>query len=219
MIMKKRMMVLLAVGVLGIGMAGVGWLHIRDLVAENEAMARFVDEIDAQSPVTHPSLADKATRTALPRLMAALAKQDDILEQGYSWLYAVLPDPIKARLPELYPSAMIRLNAAAIVGRWGPAAKAAVPQLRQLLQDDLADRNAALSLGQIGAGAKIAVPDLIIAVEEQRPGAATALGMMGPTERGVREDLLTVALDGPEWQRREVIEALHRMGGHLTAQK
>ena len=219
MIMKKRMMVLLTVGVLGIGMAGLGWLHIRSLAAKNEAMARFVNEIAAQCPVTPPSLADKSTRTAIPRLMAALAKEDDILEQGYSWLHAVLPDRISARLPEIYPSAMIRLNAAAAVGQWGPCARAAVPQLRRLLQDDLVDCNAALSLGEIGAGAKVAVPDLIIAVEQQRPGAATALGMLGPAGRTAREDLFTAALSAPEWQRHEVIEALHRIGQPLTAQK
>jgi len=114
---------------------------------------------------------------------------------------------------------MIRLNAAAVVGRWGPSAKAAVPQLMRLLRDDMADSNAALSLGQIGPDAKEAVPDLMIAVEEQRPGAATALGMMGPAVRAARADLLMAAVDAPEWQRREVSEALHRIGEHLSAQK
>ena len=177
-----------------------------------------MDEVAAQSAVVHPKPSDKMSRKDLPGLIAALSKQEGTCEQAYLWLCSILPDGVTARLPEIYPSARIRLNAAAVVGRWGPSAKVAVPQLARLLRDDMADCNAALSLGQIGAGAKEAMPDLIMAVEEHRPGAATALGMIGPAAQSAQASLQAAAVNAPEWQRRAINGALRRMGESLSAQ-
>jgi len=216
--MKKSIVVLAAAGVAGIGITGLAIMHIRALAQENEAIARFVDEVAAQSAVAQPKLSDKMSRRDLPGLIAALSQQAGTTEQAYSWLCSALPDCVTARLPGIYPSAMIRLNAAAVVGRWGPSARVAVPQLVRLLRDDVADSNAALSLGQIGPDAKEAMPDLIIAVEEHRPGAATALGMIGPAAQSAQASLQAAAVNAPEWQRHEINGALRRMGESLSAQ-
>ncbi|MGO8678657.1 MAG: hypothetical protein ACLQVX_22665 [Limisphaerales bacterium] len=107
---------------------------------------------------------------------------------------------------------MIRLNAAAAVGRWGSAARPAVPKLARLLTDDLADSNAALSLGLIGPDAKEAIPALISAVEERRPQAALALGKLGWAAGAARPALEAACENGPEWQRRESRRALKLIG-------
>ena len=107
---------------------------------------------------------------------------------------------------------MIRLNAAAVIGRWGKAALPAVPQLIRLLKDETADGNAALSLGMIGPDPKEAIPALIEAVEEQRPFAATALAKLGVSARVAGPTLQTVSKTGSECVRREALLALHQLG-------
>jgi hypothetical protein len=217
-LMKKSIVVLLASVIAGVGIGGLVLAKVGVGAQRQEAIARYVDEVACRGTNPDPKQADQFRTRDLPHLRAVLAKEDGPFEQAYLWVCWVLPDYVKARLPEIYPSGMIRLNAAAVVGRWGQLAKDAVPELVRLLRDDVADSNAALSLGQIGPDAREAIPALITAVEEQRPMAATALGMMGPTAGVARPILREVAANGPEWQRREVRLALRRIGENLSVQ-
>jgi len=154
---------------------------------------------------------------ALPQIIKGLSRRDTALEQGYSWLRSQLPESVNSHLPEILPASLVRLNAAAAVGRLGPGAKSSVPQLIHLLQDDLADSNAALSLGRIGPEARAAVPALMKAVQEQRPGAASALGKMGLAANAARSVLRTACGSGPEWLRYEAIRALGETGEEFSA--
>jgi hypothetical protein len=107
---------------------------------------------------------------------------------------------------------MIWVNAADALGRLGPAAKPAVPELIVLLQDDFADASAALSLGQMGPEASEAIPALMRAVHEERLGAATALATMGSSARAARSVLVASTGNGPKWLRHESAQALRKMG-------
>jgi PBS lyase HEAT-like repeat len=161
--------------------------------------------------------ANQVSATALPELIDALTRKDSVLEAAYGWLCSQLPDAISGHLPELYPAPMIRVNAADALGRLGPAAKPAVPELIVLLQDDFADASAALSLGQIGPEASEAIPALMRAVHEERLGAATALAKVGSSARAARSVLVASTGNGPAWLRHESAQALRKMGeDHLA---
>jgi hypothetical protein len=203
----KKSIVVLAAAAIAAGGAGKVW----SLAHENESLARSLDEVISSAGNRHQKPGRQFRSEDLPLVMKALSKEDGAFERAYIWLSSRMPDRLSACLPDMYPSAMIRLNAAAVVGQWGAAARPAVPQLVRLLKDDEADSNAALSLGLIGAGAREAIPALILAVREERPLAATALGMMGPRARAARPTLRAAAQLGPDWLRLESLHALKRI--------
>ncbi|HWI56691.1 MAG TPA: HEAT repeat domain-containing protein [Bacillota bacterium] len=206
------------IGWIAIAIAGAAVGRVWMLANQSERTERYLSELAARSAKPDLKQADSFAAQDLPRLMVAMARQDTPFETACLWLCSELPESARGCLPQVYPAAMLRLNAAALAGRWGGAAKAAVPQLVQLLKDDVADSNAALSLGLIGSDAKEAIPALIIAVQEQRPWAATALGKMGPAARTALPTLQAACETGPEWLRRESLLALHRIGENLSAQ-
>jgi HEAT repeat protein/AAA+ ATPase superfamily predicted ATPase len=78
-----------------------------------------------------------------------------------------------------------RWNAAMTLGRIGPEAESAIPQLIETLKDEnpLVRISAAAALGKIGAEAEIAIPQLINALKDEdedvRSESATALTRIG----------------------------------------
>ena len=206
-------MVMLAAGFLG----SVAVRNVWVLALQNEGQARSMADVSARGDGPVQKKASPLGTNDVAQLMEGLSKRDSLLETAYIEIYSEIPEAIREWLPEMYPSAIIRMDAAALVGWWGRTAKPAVPALERLLKDDLADSNAALSLGLIGPDAKEAIPALITAVNEHRPFAATALGKMGRAAVAARPALEAVSENGPEWQRRESRMALKRIGEHLTA--
>src|SRR5215831_2159800 len=73
---------------------------------------------------------------AIPPLRKALTKQDSVPERAYAFLRPVLPESFCDYLPQPMSSQVSRLNAAALVGYLGPAAKPVLPELINLLKDD-----------------------------------------------------------------------------------
>ncbi len=215
--MKKSILFFFAGVFAGLGAAVLSVAGISGLVQQNSAAAQFVEQVASRSSRPELKETEQFRSQDLPRLIEVLSKQDGFFERAYDLACAALPEGVRARVPAVYPSSMLRMNAAAVVGRWGKFAKPAVPELARLLQDDFADSNAALSLGQIGPDAEEAVPALILAVEQQRPMAATALGMLGRAATSARPVLQAAVDDGPEWQRAEAHLALHRIGANLSA--
>jgi hypothetical protein len=213
MLMKKSLLISITLAIAAMGAADLSVLAHRQ-----ERLGDYLT--DAASRSLNPDLhqADHFRSQDLPRLMEALARQDTAFEVVYEWIYSEVPDSARNFLPGIYPSEMVRLNAAAIIGQWGSAAKPAVPQLARLLKDDMADSNAAVSLGMMGPDGQAAIPALITAVEEQRPFAATALSKMGPAARVARPALMAAAQHGPPWLRRESQVALRKMAENLAAQ-
>jgi len=171
----------------------------------------IIDEMVSGERAPNARVVRRLGFEAMPPLIRVLTLKDSLLKRGYYYLYSALPRALAGHLPEPQPAAHRRLNAAALAGQLGPPAQETVPALAKLLTDDLADVNAANSLGLIGPGARDAVPALIVAVEEQRPFAATALGELGPAALTARPALEAAARTGPAWQRREAELALKRL--------
>ena len=215
--MKKTIVVVLGTVIVGTGIAGIGLAAAGSLARQNAELADRIDAAAARSVAPGFKQADKFRAMDLPLLLEALSSDDGAFEKTYLRIYGELPGTVQTWLPDVYPSAALRLNAAAVIGRWGPAAKDAIPQLIRLLHDDVADSNAALSLGLMGLSAQEAIPALTIAVEEQRPFAATALGRMGSAAKAARPILQLAAENGPVWLHREVARALENIGEDLSA--
>ena len=92
----------------------------------------------------------------------------------------------------------VRPRAAAILARFGPAAKEAVPALIRTVQSDdpLTRHEALLALGAIGPAAKAAVPAAVKALQDLDPNvrysACYALGKIGPPAMAAKAPLQQV---------------------------
>ncbi len=140
----------------------------------------------------------------MPQLMKLLrsSKPDvapDVLNVLASRGEAAIPGLIEVlevkELKESHP------RAAAILARFGPNAKAAVPALIQVVQsgDPLTRHEALLALGAIGPAAKSAVPAAVKALQDLDPNvrysACYALGKMGPPAMAAKPPLQQVLAD------------------------
>jgi HEAT repeat protein len=100
------------------------------------------------------------------------------------------------------PDPAIRWQAARAVGKIGPPAVSAVPELARLLRSDpdpLVREHAAEALGDIGPPAADGIPALAKALRDPvarvRRDAVRALGQMGPAARGVLTEVRAAADD------------------------
>lgn len=195
--------------------AGVGVEQVWIIGYQNARLELSLRQIASRSGNPGLESVEQFQSKDLPQLLNALSQRETLFEKAYLWAYLKLPEPFGSYLPDVYPSAMIRVNAAALTGLWGGAAKAAVPRLTRLLTDPYADSNAALSPGLIGRDARAAIPALTIALKERRPFAATALGKIGAAAAGARPALQAASQNGPDWLRRESLLALRRINEDL----
>ena len=107
------------------------------------------------------------------------------------------------------------------LGKLGPAARQAIPELVKVLQDQvlhesIGDRTeAARSLGEIGHGAGEAVPALIESLKDEdwslRSAAAEALGNICPAARDVASALNDARNDDNQWVRKAASQALAKI--------
>lgn len=112
----------------------------------------------------------------------------------------------------------VREFSASALGEIGPAAKAAVPALIDLLHDfhdKPVDRDWVIrALGRIGPAAKAAVPDLIVLLKGDHPYtalvAAEALGQIGPEAKAAVPALQAIIKQDPDCSK-EFIEALRKI--------
>jgi hypothetical protein len=128
------------------------------------------------------------------------------------------------------PDPTVRMYAAETLGAFGPAAKAAVRELAQLLLDDkiggfgfMVSEKAAWSLGQIGTDAAEAIPQLLVATEHKwlpiRTAAAVALTRIDPDGSGkaVLQSMMEQARAGSVQERCAAIAGLGEIG-HAAAE-
>jgi len=119
-----------------------------------------------------------------------------------------------------------RISACMALESMGPAAKPAIPALRQTLRDkDVTVRIlAASTLGGLGPAAATAVPDLVAALQDKneyvRVFAATALGNMGSHAHSASQALRDVLTDPNLLARSQAEWALQQIGvQNQTAQE
>jgi HEAT repeat protein len=112
----------------------------------------------------------------------------------------------------------VRRNAAAALGRIGPAAKDAVPELVKLLNDpDTGVRWAAvIALGSVEPGAKDAAPELVRLLKDPdgyvRRAAASALQGIGPAAKDAVPELVKLLRDPDGGVRGPAVEVLGSIG-------
>jgi HEAT repeat protein len=114
-----------------------------------------------------------------------------------------LGKPAVPRLIDALKIEKCRAGVLYVLGRIGPDAVAAVPQIIPLVEDknERVAKEAILTLAAIGPGAKEAVPALIKALEQSEnpngPAAAFALGKIGP-DAASAEEALVKQVDGKD---------------------
>ena len=159
----------------------------------------------------------------LPALGTA-ARQDaspDVRRQAVAGIAQQKPDDSTAAVPDLTESlraekdAAVRLELATSLGRFGPAAAAAVTTLTDCLPDaDAKLRAAAASaLGRIGADASTAAPALLARLADPDPAvkreAVAAVSRVKPAEPApVAAALVKLLATADPRLRREVLESL-----------
>jgi HEAT repeat protein len=117
----------------------------------------------------------------------------------------------------------VRHQAAVVLGAIGPEAKAAVPALIDVLQqeDKYFRSHGAVALGKIGREAGAAVPALIKALkdreEDVRREAAAALGRIGPGARAAVADLVELLKDPRKPVRKQAVQALEEIDASAAA--
>jgi len=90
-----------------------------------------------------PEIASNAERLlraigpeAIPPLLNALNQKNPRYRGAYNSLRAKMPNFFLQLMPELEDKAVCRANSANVLASFGPAAKPAMPQLRELLHDE-----------------------------------------------------------------------------------
>jgi HEAT repeat protein len=129
-------------------------------------------------PALHEALQDTS-----PRVRVKVAEA----------LWGIERPPARVLLPVLQGAlkdkdAAVRINALAVLGQIGKAAKAAIPDIARALEDKEMDvrMEAALTLGEMGPAAKSTIPALLAALQGDElrllePLVAVTLGNIGPS--------------------------------------
>ncbi|GHJ94989.1 hypothetical protein SNE510_45080 [Streptomyces sp. NE5-10] len=165
----------------------------------------------------------------LRRRLAAVELDDDLYDRASPLLYALAAVRGAQALPEVlrvlrgapeHRRAWVREAAARTLGAFGPAAREAVPDLRELLGADSATvaTTAARALWAVEGDAEAVVPAL---VRWLRPGssgadrcaAAQALGAVGPAAAGAARALRPGLTSRDLWERVRCAAALWRVSG------
>ncbi|WP_078868016.1 HEAT repeat domain-containing protein [Streptomyces sp. NRRL F-5727] len=165
----------------------------------------------------------------LRRRLAAVELDEDLYERAAPLLYALAAVRGGQALPEVlrllrgapeHRRAWVREAAARTLGAFGPAAREAVPELRELLAADSAtvSTTAARALWEVEGDADAVVPVL---VRWLRPGAsgadrcaaAQALGAIGPAAAGAARALRPGLTSRDLWERVRCAAALWRVSG------
>lgn len=121
------------------------------------------------------------------------------------------------------PAFFVRRSAAKSIGRIGPNAQSAIPQLQIALTDANYSlrSSAANALGSMGTAAQHAIPDLQKALQDSnwrvRGHAATALGNVDTGDEKTIEALIVRLQDSSAFVRAKTMEALRQLDRHLES--
>ncbi len=156
----------------------------------------------------------------VPALVPLLKTRDRLAATRALATYgAEAHDAVPALVPLLKDEeSEVRWNAALTLGKIGPVAVSAVPDLVAALKTDadpLVREHAAEALGDIGPSAASAVPDLVAALKDEnarvRRDAARSLGQMGPAATEAIPALKALANDKEQRVREAADTAVRRI--------
>ena len=150
-----------------------------------------VDQIDGALGEVGPQ--------AIPCLARAIGAQDSLRHRVWAFLYPKLPAAIRKRYedPAYSSAAALRRKAMMVLERWGPEAKATVPELIQIVKqgtDHQSRINALAPLAEVGAGSPEAVSTLVQALSDRRLeySAAFAVARLGTSAKPALPALIDV---------------------------
>jgi len=167
-----------------------------------KVIPRLVDEIVDEDPIVRTAAAralgdlEPHPEIVLPEMKRVLAgAEPEVLHRAMDALASIGPKAVP-RLINALKYEQVDEKVASILGRMGPEAAPAVPELTELLERDDADaRSEALfALAAIGPPAKSAVPEMTEALDDPdmnvRYAAAYALGSVGPEAMSAKPALV-----------------------------
>ncbi|MFI8321992.1 HEAT repeat domain-containing protein [Streptomyces sp. NPDC085529] len=165
----------------------------------------------------------------LRRRLAAVELDEDLYDRAAPLLYALAAVRGGQALPEVlrllrgapeHRREWVREAAARTLGAFGPMAREAVPELRELLAADSATvaTTAARALWEVEGDADAVVPALVRwlrpgAAGADRCAAAQALGAIGPAAAGAARALRPGLTSRDLWERVRCAAALWRVSG------
>jgi HEAT repeat protein len=135
-----------------------------------------------------------------------------------------LVEALKAQLLKGTKQPFPQKDVVTILGNIGSHSKSAIPQLMELLNNDVSDlirEAAATALGRIGKEAKIAVGPLVELLATARPALVTqavrALGLIGCADGRVRSSLVNLWTPAPQLQNSTAQVAIALCKLHISA--
>jgi len=126
---------------------------------------------------------------------------------------------LRAWIPDAIPKSERCVNAIGVLANPGCEARAAVPRLIELLDDELMAGSALAALSAIGRDAKQAVPRLVAMLEDSEnptPFVALTLASVGTNSPRITQALRRATSNGSTLLRLEAAQALKQLDATVT---
>jgi hypothetical protein len=195
--------------------AGSHWEHSREFQWQGRTVREWAHEMTA-----HPVRNREAARHLGPLLVPDLVREIDSFSGfhdgtlAFEWAckaYSLAPVAARRWIPEPVLQSERRLNAIILLEYLGPDAKAAVPKLVSLLDDDTVVGSILTTFRAIGVAARPAVPRLRALVEEPCPYVLSTLLQIDPDTTELRSLAIRAKTNGPPWLRAEAADVLSQI--------
>jgi len=179
---------------------------------EGRTLSAWSHDLTAH-PVARQKLLYELGPAIVPYLLHEIDRHYDPFDRDLSytvshWIYRHTPEFLSAYAPKPVPQDERRLNALILLGQLGADARAAVPTLIKLLDDESVSGSVVLALSAIGPDAQSAVPKLIAMLDEPSPWVPTALAKIDSGTLATTAALRRASTNGPRWFQLEAAEAL-----------
>lgn len=216
----------IALGVLaGLAVAAVGILGLTHVVAdhprlfEGKSAARWREELSAGDAAASHRATIVLNTVIIPQLTDVALH--DTNDSGFKLAVVDLLNQLPGMRVHCRPAPARRADALMELGRFGPAAKAAIPVLLQILNghDPAARGTAATALGGIHSDPDVVIPALIacLDVPDMDESALEALGNFGPLAKAAVPKMLPLLLHGDKEARHAAALALPKIDPEAAA--
>lgn len=217
--LNRHLLLLVAVGTAAWTL-GSAWQREAEPKLHNRPLSDWACELVKQ-PVAHQAVLIEAGGALVPYLVQEIRRpglsERDLHYRFQRWLLSHVPVAIRGAWPAPMLQLERRRNAVILLGRLGPEARTAVPELVRLLDNEEIQGDALAALAAIGPRANLAIPKLIQILEEEPvPFAFSTLLKIGADPTELNPLLLYIQSNGPPWLRLEISVMLRKAEGQST---